>query len=265
MLVPYNDPDLLHATGNAAQSPYVIAITRAGIKGLPSVINAAVLTSALSAGNSFLFCSSRILYGLALRGQAPRIFARCTKDGLPYAAILFAVRYVSVDTRKISKKLNDRNLAGKLRVLSVHEHEGVVSRSLQVSAPMINENRRSRFVDSWLVNLSTVGGFLSWLGINITFIQFCSFYPYHQYILISLMCPLPYCRSRKEGSKHRPSRNRILQQLATIPRHLGRLLVLDIHPRQWLRRLLRFQDQRLPCRVHQYSRVPLRVSFLEDI
>ena len=92
MLVPYNDPDLLHETGNAAQSPYVIAITRAGIKGLPSVINAAVLTSALSAGNSFLFCSSRILYGLALRGQAPRVFARCTKDGLPYVAILFAVR-----------------------------------------------------------------------------------------------------------------------------------------------------------------------------
>lgn len=31
MLVPFNDPNLLQDTGNAAQSPYVIAMTRAGI------------------------------------------------------------------------------------------------------------------------------------------------------------------------------------------------------------------------------------------
>jgi len=33
MLVAYNDPDLLHDSGTAAESPYVIAITRAGITG----------------------------------------------------------------------------------------------------------------------------------------------------------------------------------------------------------------------------------------
>jgi len=59
--------------------------------GLPHVVNAAVFTSAFSAGNSFLFTSSRILYGLALRGQAPRIFARCTKGGLPLYSVLFCV------------------------------------------------------------------------------------------------------------------------------------------------------------------------------
>ena len=91
MLVPFNDPNLLQDTGNAAQSPYVIAMTRAGIHTLPSIVNAAILTSALSAANSFLFCSSRILYGLALRGQAPRIFTYCTNKGLPIAAIIFSV------------------------------------------------------------------------------------------------------------------------------------------------------------------------------
>ena len=90
MVVPYNDPNLLTDTGNAAESPYVIAMTRASIKVLPHIINAAVFTSAFSAGNSFLFCSSRILYGLALRGQAPRFFAICTKGGLPIVAILSA-------------------------------------------------------------------------------------------------------------------------------------------------------------------------------
>ena len=33
MLVAYDDPELLHKTGTAAQSPYVIALVRAGVKG----------------------------------------------------------------------------------------------------------------------------------------------------------------------------------------------------------------------------------------
>lgn len=89
LLVPFNDPNLLSDTGNAAQSPYVIAFTRAGIKVLPSIINAAIFTSAFSAGNSFLFASSRILYGLSIRGQAPRIFSYCTKGGLPIVSVAF--------------------------------------------------------------------------------------------------------------------------------------------------------------------------------
>ena len=92
MLVPYNDSDLLGAATTATQSPYVIAFRRAGIKTLPSIINAAIFTSALSAGNSFLFAASRVLYGLAIRGQAPRIFSYCTRRGLPLVAVLFTVR-----------------------------------------------------------------------------------------------------------------------------------------------------------------------------
>lgn len=88
MLVPYNDDRLLHSTGTAAQSPYVIVMTSAGIKVLPHIINAGIFTSAFSAGNSFLFASSRVLYGLALRGQAPRFLAKCTKSGLPLIAVL---------------------------------------------------------------------------------------------------------------------------------------------------------------------------------
>lgn len=34
MTVPYNDDELLRSTGNAAQSPFVIAISRSGIKGV---------------------------------------------------------------------------------------------------------------------------------------------------------------------------------------------------------------------------------------
>jgi amino acid transporter len=35
MLVPFNDPQLLQSTGTAASSPFVLAMTRVGVKGLP--------------------------------------------------------------------------------------------------------------------------------------------------------------------------------------------------------------------------------------
>jgi amino acid transporter len=83
VLVPYNDPTLMGGGDDASASPFVIAINRAGIKGLPSVVNAAILTSAISAGVSDLYASSRTLYALALQRQAPAIFRYCTKQGLP--------------------------------------------------------------------------------------------------------------------------------------------------------------------------------------
>ena len=83
VLVPYNDPNLLQAqasgSAGAAQSPWVVAIVRARIKGLPSVINAVILTSASSSANAFLYSGSRYLYALAQNGQAPRALLRCSK------------------------------------------------------------------------------------------------------------------------------------------------------------------------------------------
>lgn len=61
LLVPYTNPDLNLDTSTAAKSPFVIAIKAAGIKGLPSVINAALLTSAWSAASSDVYSSSRAL------------------------------------------------------------------------------------------------------------------------------------------------------------------------------------------------------------
>ena len=83
VLVPYNDSNLLSAqaagANGAAQSPWVIAIDRARIKGLPSIINAVILTSASSSANSFLYTGSRYLYALAQNGQAPKFLLKCSK------------------------------------------------------------------------------------------------------------------------------------------------------------------------------------------
>lgn len=57
LLVPSNDPRLNLGSGTAASAPFVIAIQDAGIKVLPSIINAALLTSAWSAASSDLYTS----------------------------------------------------------------------------------------------------------------------------------------------------------------------------------------------------------------
>jgi amino acid transporter len=87
ILVPYNDKELIAATTNglpgAAASPYVVAMDRLRIGVLPSIVNAMVLASAFSAGNSYVYCASRSLYGLALEGKAPKILTRTTRRGVP--------------------------------------------------------------------------------------------------------------------------------------------------------------------------------------
>lgn len=89
--VPYNDPELIAAfklgKPGAAASPYVIAMNRLRIEGLPHVVNAGVLASAFSAGNSYVYCASRSLYGLALEGKAPKVLTKCTKQGVPFLCV----------------------------------------------------------------------------------------------------------------------------------------------------------------------------------
>ncbi|KAK6373324.1 hypothetical protein LTS17_008344 [Exophiala oligosperma] len=82
VLVPSDNPNLLYGTG-IAQSPWIVAIRSAGIPVLPHIINAVLVTSASSAANADLYTGSRYLYALAVQGQAPRIFLKCTKRGVP--------------------------------------------------------------------------------------------------------------------------------------------------------------------------------------
>lgn len=101
VLVPYNDSGLVTALNEgkhgAAASPWVAAIVNSGITVLPHIINAVILTSAWSCGNSFMFAASRNLYALAITGSAPRVFAICTKRGIPVVAVcvVFATTFLS--------------------------------------------------------------------------------------------------------------------------------------------------------------------------
>lgn len=87
IIVPYNDPDLVRAISDArpgaGASPYTIAMNRLGVQILPHIINAFILSAVYSAGNSFVYCASRTLFGLALEGKMPRFLTYCTARGVP--------------------------------------------------------------------------------------------------------------------------------------------------------------------------------------
>ncbi|KAF8337995.1 amino acid permease [Cantharellus anzutake] len=132
-LVPSTDKRL-GLTSDAASSPFVIAISNAGIKGLPSVINAALLTSAWSAASSDLYTSSRALYGLAISGNAPRIFARANRRGLPYVSVTFCALFCALSYMGIKKG------SGK--------------------------------VFGWFANMTSIAGLMTWFGICLTYVRF---------------------------------------------------------------------------------------------
>ncbi|EGP91817.1 unnamed protein product [Zymoseptoria tritici ST99CH_1A5] len=67
----------------AAASPYVLAMTQLGIGVLPDIVNALILTSIFSAGNTYTYCAIRNLYSLSLEGRAPKVLQKCTKSGVP--------------------------------------------------------------------------------------------------------------------------------------------------------------------------------------
>ncbi|KAK7223173.1 hypothetical protein V2G26_011176 [Clonostachys chloroleuca] len=133
ILVPYNEK-ALGSAGNASASPWVIGIQNAGIPVLNHIINACILTSAWSAGNSFLYSGSRILYSLSLSGQAPKIFSRTNAKGVPWLAVLATWAI------------------GLLAFLNVSPD----------GAKVFN----------WFMNISTISGYIAWIVVLITYIRF---------------------------------------------------------------------------------------------
>ncbi|AGP30694.1 amino acid permease [Corynebacterium terpenotabidum] len=79
-LVPYEDAGL-------DESPFVTVFDIAGLSGMADVMNFVIIAALLSAGNSGLFSCTRMLHSLAEQGQAPEIFTRTTKRGIPMVAL----------------------------------------------------------------------------------------------------------------------------------------------------------------------------------
>ena len=97
VVMPWNSVDL-------GASPYVAALKHMGIPGADQVMNAVVLTAVLSCLNSGLYTSSRMLFVLADRGEAPGQLVKLSRRGVPYVAILFssAVGFACVIMARVS-------------------------------------------------------------------------------------------------------------------------------------------------------------------
>ena len=135
LLLPYTDPHLLAGeVTDVAVSPFTLVLKRAGVAGAAAVMNAVILTSVLSAGNSGLYASTRMLYALAGEGKAPRIFGRTNRRGVPVPALIV--------TTLVGAACFATSLVGSGQAYT------------------------------WLVNISGLCGFIAWIGIAICHIQF---------------------------------------------------------------------------------------------
>lgn len=106
MLIPYNSPALMGGDSDVATSPFTLVFKNAGLAFAASFMNAVILTSVLSAGNSGMYASTRMLYSMSKDKLAFPIFAKTNKSGVPYLSLLvtaliviaiFALQHISGD------------------------------------------------------------------------------------------------------------------------------------------------------------------------
>ncbi|TDR76681.1 amino acid permease [Paludibacterium purpuratum] len=74
----------------AGGSPFVMIFQQIGANATAQVLNFVVLTAALSVYNSCVYATSRMLFGLAEQGNAPRAFKQTDRRGVPVKATLFS-------------------------------------------------------------------------------------------------------------------------------------------------------------------------------
>ncbi|KAE8420877.1 amino acid permease/ SLC12A domain-containing protein [Aspergillus pseudocaelatus] len=106
ILVAHNDPTLVEAISSgksgSAASPYVIAMKNMGIKVLPDLVTALMITSVFSAGNTYTYAATRALHSLAVAGRAPRFFAKTTKKGIPIYSFLVVMAFACLAFLQLS-------------------------------------------------------------------------------------------------------------------------------------------------------------------
>ncbi|MDQ6599152.1 amino acid permease [Bacillus salipaludis] len=132
LLIPYTNSNL--ANSDVTVSPFTLVFQKAGIAFAASVMNAVILTAVLSAGNSGMYASTRMLWELARQGKAPKFLGKLNKNGVPVNALIVTT------------------LVGTLAFLASLFGDGTVY--------------------IWLLNASGMSGFIAWLGIAICHYRF---------------------------------------------------------------------------------------------
>ncbi|QGG60340.1 amino acid permease [Loigolactobacillus bifermentans] len=88
-ILPYTSKDLLGSGAtDVAISPFTLVFRRVGLASAASVINAVILTSVISAANSGMYASTRMLWAMSKQGIAPKAMGRTNGHGVPVPALL---------------------------------------------------------------------------------------------------------------------------------------------------------------------------------
>ncbi|MET1181288.1 amino acid permease [Peribacillus simplex] len=132
MIIPFTDSRLL--SEDVAVSPFTLVFERAGLAFAASIMNAIILSSVLSAGNSGMYASTRMLWDLARDGKAPKFLGKLDKRGVPVNALIVT------------------SLVGCVAFLASFFGDGVVY--------------------IWLLNASGMAGFVTWVGIAVAHYRF---------------------------------------------------------------------------------------------
>lgn len=134
-LLPYTDPNLLNGgVENISVSPFTLVFKRAGIAFAAALMNAVILTSVLSAGNSAIYAGSRVLYAMATEKKLPELFAKTNKRGVPWFSLIFTTIF------------------GLLSFFGSFVGEGQLY--------------------LWMVNTIGISGFITWFGIGLDHYRF---------------------------------------------------------------------------------------------
>ena len=88
-LFPWDNIDPNH-------SPFVLTFHDIGLKSAAGIINFVLVTSALSACNSGIFSSSRMIHTLSLQNCAPKFLGKLNKKSIPVASILFSFVFMLI-------------------------------------------------------------------------------------------------------------------------------------------------------------------------
>lgn len=152
--IPYTNEGLLSDSQDASASPLVIVAQLAGVPVLPSILNAVLLTAVLTAANSDVYSSSRILISLADSGHAPAFLKKTNRFGTPYYAVGFCAIF------------------GFLSFLNL-SNDGTV-------------------VFNWFLSITSVAGFIAWAIINVCHIRFMKALSFYQIPRSSLPYVAPF-------------------------------------------------------------------------
>ncbi|UBH14188.1 amino acid permease [Macrococcus armenti] len=93
-IIPYTDPLLINENNDVAMSPFTIIFDKVGILFAASVMNAVILTAVLSAGNSGLYATSRLLLSLSRDNKAPKFLGKLNKNNMPFNALIVTTCFI---------------------------------------------------------------------------------------------------------------------------------------------------------------------------